>query len=287
MREERLRDLGGLALEMYKRDRFNAGLVVERCAELVAIEARVQEIDALLDGSARVRRGGGGALCICGAPILLGARYCASCGRTLGGASLDVAHVRIGRACVTTCPRCREPLASGQEYCLTCGARVSDAGGIVSRPSLSSGWTLRSAVAAVVALLGAAAAIAATNDSRGSATVVTAIGGFATAPQSTTGEAPVGPSGLADWPTGADGWTIALASLPQTGGRAAAVERARAARAKGLTQVGVLDSSRYASLHPGYWIVFSGVYASEAEATSELEAVRRTSRTAAVRRVVP
>ena len=87
VREERLRDLGGLALEMYKRDRFNAGLVVERCAELVAIEARVHEIDALLDGSVRVRRGGGGALCICGAPILLGARFCATCGRSLGGAS--------------------------------------------------------------------------------------------------------------------------------------------------------------------------------------------------------
>ncbi len=92
VREERLRDLGGLALEMYKRDRFNAGLVVERCAELVAIEARVQEIDALLDGTARVRRGGGGAVCICGAPILLGARYCASCGRVLGGSSSDTRH---------------------------------------------------------------------------------------------------------------------------------------------------------------------------------------------------
>jgi hypothetical protein len=85
MREERLRDLGGLALEMYKRDRFNAGLVVERCAELIALEARVQEIDALLDGTTLVRRGGGGAVCICGAPILLGARFCASCGRALGG----------------------------------------------------------------------------------------------------------------------------------------------------------------------------------------------------------
>ena len=89
VREERLRDLGGLALEMYKRDRFNAGLVVERCAELVAIEARVHEIDALLDGSARVRRGGGGALCICGAPILLGARFCATCGRALGSGTLE------------------------------------------------------------------------------------------------------------------------------------------------------------------------------------------------------
>ena len=85
VREERLRDLGGLALEMYKRDRFSAGLVVERCAELVAIEVRVQEIDALLDGTARLRRGGGGAVCICGAPLLLGAHFCATCGRPVGG----------------------------------------------------------------------------------------------------------------------------------------------------------------------------------------------------------
>ena len=48
MREERLRDLGGLTLEMYKRDRFNAALVVERCAELVAVEVRIAEIDGLL-----------------------------------------------------------------------------------------------------------------------------------------------------------------------------------------------------------------------------------------------
>jgi hypothetical protein len=80
VREERLRDLGGLALEMYKRDRFSAALVVERCAELVAIEARIFEIDSLLDGSARVRREGG-ALCVCGAPLLLDARFCATCGR--------------------------------------------------------------------------------------------------------------------------------------------------------------------------------------------------------------
>ena len=85
MREERLRDLGGLALEMYKRDRFKASLVVERCAELVALEARVQEIDALLDGTSRLRRGGGGAVCVCGAPLLLGAHFCATCGRPIGG----------------------------------------------------------------------------------------------------------------------------------------------------------------------------------------------------------
>ena len=85
VREERLRDLGGLALEMYKRDRFNAGLVVERCAELVAIEARIHEIDAVLDGTSRLRRGS--ATCVCGAPFLLGARFCATCGRPVAEAS--------------------------------------------------------------------------------------------------------------------------------------------------------------------------------------------------------
>ena len=80
VREDRLRDLGGLALEMYKRDRFSAALVVERCAELVAIEARIFEIDSLLDGTSKLRREGG-AVCPCGAPLLLQARFCATCGR--------------------------------------------------------------------------------------------------------------------------------------------------------------------------------------------------------------
>lgn len=186
---------------------------------------------------------------------------------------------------MTSCPRCGEPLASGQEYCLVCGARISD--GRRGGRSTSSGWVLRAVAAGVVAVIGAALAVVATGSDGGRATVTTAIGGFATAPGSTTGEAPVGPSGVAEWPTDDDGWTIALASLPQTAGRAAALTRARTARKKGLPQVGVLDSSRYASLHPGYWIVFTGVYSSEAEATSALDGARKASRTAVVRRVVP
>jgi hypothetical protein len=81
LREDRLRDLGGLTLEMYRRDQFNEALVVERCAELVAIEARVSEIDALVSGAGLRRRQR--AICACGAPILIGARYCPSCGRAL------------------------------------------------------------------------------------------------------------------------------------------------------------------------------------------------------------
>ena len=79
LREERLRELGGLTLEMYRRDHFNDTLIVERCAELVAIEARVGEIDALLVGARGLRRRGA-AICACGAPVLIGARFCPSCG---------------------------------------------------------------------------------------------------------------------------------------------------------------------------------------------------------------
>ncbi|HET7515219.1 MAG TPA: zinc ribbon domain-containing protein [Gaiella sp.] len=81
LREDRLRDLGGLTLEMYRRDHFNEALVVERCAELVAIEARVSEIDAHLRGAGLRRRQR--AICECGAPLLIGARFCPSCGRRL------------------------------------------------------------------------------------------------------------------------------------------------------------------------------------------------------------
>jgi hypothetical protein len=86
LREDRLRDLGGLTLEMYRRDHFNEALVVERCAELVAIEARVSEIDAHLKGAGLRRRQR--AICVCGAPILIGARFCPSCGRAF---DVDVA----------------------------------------------------------------------------------------------------------------------------------------------------------------------------------------------------
>ena len=81
IREERLRELGGLTFEMYRRDQFNETLVVERCAELIAIETRISEIDALVSGLGLRRRQQ--AICTCGAPLLVGARYCTSCGRAL------------------------------------------------------------------------------------------------------------------------------------------------------------------------------------------------------------
>jgi hypothetical protein len=190
---------------------------------------------------------------------------------------------------MSECPRCGGRVAHEQEYCLECGARLPGPGPVGRTRDLGQGWTLRAAAALGVAVIGAGAAVAATDGSRDSAEIVTATGGFATLPTASTLPSPTGdvPTASVEWPAGEDGWTIALASLPQTRGQKPAESRAADARREGLTAVGIIDSSQYASLHPGYWVVFTGVYASEAEATSALQVARRFARTATVRRVVP
>jgi hypothetical protein len=75
---------------------------------------------------------------------------------------------------------------------------------------------------------------------------------------------------LATWPPAKNGWTIVLDSVPTTNGRAGAVAEAKQALHLGLEQVGVLDSGDYSSLHPGYFVVFAGIYDSQAEAQSHI-----------------
>ena len=81
LREQKLRDLGGLSLEMYRRDRFREDLLLERCAELIGLDARIHELDVLL-GSARPLPGVARTTrCESGAPLLWASRFCPSCGR--------------------------------------------------------------------------------------------------------------------------------------------------------------------------------------------------------------
>jgi hypothetical protein len=86
--------------------------------------------------------------------------------------------------------------------------------------------------------------------------------------------APTGPGGVVEWPPGQSGYTVVLASLPESSGRGPAVAAAQRAAQAGLSEVGVLNSSEYSSLHPGYWVVFSGIYDSIGEARSALDTAR-------------
>jgi hypothetical protein len=49
LREERLRDLGGLALEMYKRDRFEGKLLWSKAAEIAAVDDEAKLVQKGLD----------------------------------------------------------------------------------------------------------------------------------------------------------------------------------------------------------------------------------------------
>ncbi|HEX7083118.1 MAG TPA: zinc-ribbon domain-containing protein [Gaiellaceae bacterium] len=91
-RERLLGDLGGLALEMYRRGGFRDDLLAERCADLVGIDARLAEIEALLHGRSTAAR------CTCGATLLRGAHFCPNCGRPLQPTEADLGAPPPGEA---------------------------------------------------------------------------------------------------------------------------------------------------------------------------------------------
>jgi hypothetical protein len=108
-REERIRDLGGIVLEMVRRDEFREDLVYEQAAELIGLEDRLHELEALLAAATSVRRAPPSARCACGAPILWGQHFCANCGRPAGEA-------------IVACTSCGRALAADAKFCASCGA---------------------------------------------------------------------------------------------------------------------------------------------------------------------
>ena len=206
------------------------------------------------------------------------------------------------------CPRCGTPREPGQEYCLECGLRLPPTSGRlagfrrvwVRRIGWYPGdWFWTTLLALVVAAAGAVVAIATTHAASGGNTGTTfvATGGPSvpvtspapSAPTPTvdtstlptppeppgTTEPKAPPNGRTPWPAGEDGWTVVLVSLPATkAGRDRARSQAERAVEGGLPEVGVLTSSRYSSLHPGYFVVFAGVYDSQDQAASSLNAAR-------------
>jgi Double zinc ribbon len=130
IREQRLRDLGGLMLEMYRRDQFRQDLLVERCDELIALDERLQELDTLLAAAVSSKRAAPAARCACGAPLVWGSHFCANCGRPVTATPPIVA-----------CTTCGTALAADAKFCAVCGAAVapeqrSEAAAVTPDPEL-------------------------------------------------------------------------------------------------------------------------------------------------------
>ena len=211
------------------------------------------------------------------------------------------------------CPDCGAVVEPSQEYCLVCGKRLVETGGagLAERwrhalPFADRDWGWPVLIALAIAILASVFAIVAEqhaaktstlqvlgphvqqtttsgatatgNSTPGTATTGTTSTGAKTtthtATTSTSSSSPIHISGLIDWP-GPSAYTIVLASIPISSGKAGARQKALEALHSGLEDVGVLASSDYSSLHPGYFVIFSGVYRSQSEANKHLSAAQR------------
>ncbi len=196
---------------------------------------------------------------------------------------------------MTSCPQCGAAHEPGSEYCLECGRPLrapTRARALRNRYPGDSVWPLLAVL--LLAAVGALVAIAVSRGDDGKSTLVatqlparttvprapifgtdtvvtTAPPVVTTTPPPTT-TAPKTTT-LTTW-TLEDGYTLVLASIPRTNGRASAVQIAKRALAHGLPQVGILDSKEFAGLHPGYYVVFSGVYDSNAAAAAHVSQAR-------------
>jgi hypothetical protein len=205
-----------------------------------------------------------------------------------------------------TCPRCGASRTFEQHYCLQCGDALPVVTGRL--PAMRRRWIARigwypgdwvwlSLGTLVVAAAGAVVAIAVSQHRQGSHRGFEAVGApvslrepatqVATATTPTTkgdtSHLPTAPepgalapgAGRTVWPEDQTGWTIVLVSYPKTFGHPQALATATQAAKKGLSQVGVVDSSLYASLQPGYFVVFAGIYASRADADAAVGTARQ------------
>jgi len=112
-REQRIRDLGGLTLEMYRRSTFRDELLIEGCREIVALEERINDLDAMLAAVTTARRAP--TTCECGAPVPWGSHFCANCGRP------------VGSQAVIACENCGHPLPADAKFCAGCGSEAGAA----------------------------------------------------------------------------------------------------------------------------------------------------------------
>jgi hypothetical protein len=98
---------------------------------------------------------------------------------------------------------------------------------------------------------------------------------FPTGTTSTTTTTTTGGGGtIMNWPSGTDGWTVVLKSTPLGEGRGPAESAAQQAINRGLPEVGILSSSNYSTMNPGYYVTFTGVYDTQNEAENALPRAR-------------
>ena len=210
------------------------------------------------------------------------------------------------------CPRCGTSMTEEQEWCLACGAAVGTR--IVAAPGWRAPIAIAGAILAVAAIAVAIAIVQLADDTGEVAQNPPAASPTAVAPTPTPSPEPgatpdptipeasggatpeatstpsatstpgsdAGASDIAEWPSGKSGWTVVLASdTSESEARDAAEKFAD----DGIADVGILRSDDFSSLKAGFWVVYSGEYDSQAEASDALDGI--DAKDAYIRRIVP
>lgn len=200
------------------------------------------------------------------------------------------------------CGACGAPLAHDQRYCLQCGEvrrgarrelpallrdalRGRQAGVVAGATAGAERWPSLAAALAGLACLLLAMGVGVLigrggGESAPAPAAITIAGGPAAA------ATPVATAFTSDWPDGEQGWTIALDVLAKASTEPGAVAAAKAAATgKGAPAVGALDADEYASLTAGSYVVYSGVFDSDAAARKALSPLKASFPEARVVRV--
>jgi len=208
---------------------------------------------------------------------------------TLDGMPGPVFEAPLPIADVQRCPACLSPVRSDQRYCLECGERLQ-VDEIPPPPGGGSalaerGSSLLIIAAIVLVTVGVALSWVALREPAEEATDT------ATAPITATDVVPtetiatdtiftdtaitdtgmtdtgVDPGGQGDWPADLAAWAVIISSKEvDRFSEADARQIADDAAAAGVPQTGVLESSAFATLNPGYWAIYSGPYTTKSEA---------------------
>jgi hypothetical protein len=196
------------------------------------------------------------------------------------------------------CAFCNAPLAFDQRYCLNCGERRGQARlpfmEILREPASpppddppsappeapapepSPKWMApllaSAAVAALAIMLAVGVMIGDDGDGKATAQAPIVVGGNAGA----TGGAGGAAAGFkSDWPDGQNGWTVQLTTLPVEGTTATQVAAAKTdAEGKGASEVGALLSDDFGVEPASTYIVYSGQFSTQKQATAALKALK-------------
>jgi hypothetical protein len=206
------------------------------------------------------------------------------------------------------CASCGAPLAADQRYCLECGERsvpmssvllggppasetaaapASPPGASPPGSSPPNGAAQRNSTLTVIAgvgvlllAMGVGVLIGRSGASKQSAAPpaqVISIAGAPSAGTSAPTQAASEPTFSSSWPSGTNGYTVQLQTLPQSGTAVSAVESAKAAAStKGAKAVGALKSEEFTSLTAGSYVIYSGVHHTKSEAEKALAGLKKS-----------